>query len=97
LLTVLRDKDWRSMMATLAKHVDRIVLSAPPSVPADRAWALDDAVAYAAEQGWPVEAESDFGHALARARAGAATLLVTGSFHTVGDAMLRLQVSPLAA
>ena len=33
---------------------------------------------------------------LALARDGAATTLVTGSFHTVGDAMARLQVNPLA-
>jgi dihydrofolate synthase/folylpolyglutamate synthase len=95
LLTVLRDKDWRAMMATLAGQVDRFVLSAPPSVPADRAWALGDAVAFAREQGWPAVAEPDFDRALALARDGAGTTLVTGSFHTVGDAMARLQVSPL--
>ena len=95
LLTVLRDKDWREMMALLAPRVDRFVLSAPPSVPADRAWALDEAVAFAREQGWVAEAEADFDRALSSALEGAATTLVTGSFHTVGDAMSRLQVSPL--
>ena len=34
--------------------------------------------------------------ALAKADAEAATVVVTGSFHTVGDAMSRLQVSPTA-
>jgi dihydrofolate synthase/folylpolyglutamate synthase len=34
--------------------------------------------------------------ALDSARERAATVLVTGSFHTVGDAMERLQVDPLA-
>ena len=33
----------------------------------------------------------------ADARTGDGTTLITGSFHTVGDAMARLQVSPLAA
>ena len=95
LLTVLADKDWRSMISLLAARVDRFVLTAPPSVPADRAWALDEAVGFARAHGWPAEAEPDFDRALASAREGAEATLITGSFHTVGDAMARLQVSPL--
>ncbi|HEU6451968.1 MAG TPA: folylpolyglutamate synthase/dihydrofolate synthase family protein [Gemmatimonadaceae bacterium] len=95
LLTVLADKDWRTMIALLAARVDRLILTAPPSVPADRAWALDEAVAYAREHGWPAEAQPDFDRALEISREGAAATLITGSFHTVGDAMARLQVSPL--
>lgn len=95
LLTVLADKDWHTMIALLAARADRFILTAPPSVPSDRAWALDDAVAYARGRGWPAEAEPDFDRALEVACEGAATTLVTGSFHTVGDAMARLQVSPL--
>lgn len=95
LLTVLRDKDWQTMMTTLAGRVDGFVLSAPPSVPADRAWVLDDAVTFAQARGWSAEAIPEFDRALARALDGAATTLVTGSFHTVGDAMARLQVSPV--
>ena len=95
LLTVLADKDWRTMITLLAAHVDRFVLTAPPSVPADRAWALDEAVAFARDHGWPAEAEADFDRALVTVREGMATTLITGSFHTVGDAMARLQVSPL--
>jgi dihydrofolate synthase/folylpolyglutamate synthase len=95
LLTVLADKDWRSMIALLATRADRLILTAPPSVPSDRAWALDEAVAFARENGWPAEAESDFDRALELSREGAAATLITGSFHTVGDAMARLQVSPL--
>jgi len=96
LLTVLRDKDWRSMMTTLGAHVDRFVLTAPPSVPSDRAWVLEDAVEYARQHGWRASADADFDRALDAARSGAATTLITGSFHTVGDAMSRLQVSPFA-
>jgi dihydrofolate synthase/folylpolyglutamate synthase len=95
LLTVLADKDWRTMISLLATRVDRFVLTAPPSVPADRAWALDDAVAFARAHGWAAEAEPDFDRALALSREGAEATLITGSFHTVGDAMVRLQVSPL--
>ncbi len=95
LLTVLADKDWRSMISLLATRVDRFVLTAPPSVPSDRAWALEEAAAFARSHGWRADAEPDFDLALARSREGAATTLVTGSFHTVGDAMARLQVSPL--
>ena len=96
LLTVLRDKDWRSMMATLASHVDRFVLTAPPSVPSDRAWVLSEAVEFARAHNWSADADGDFDRALDIARSGAATTLITGSFHTVGDAMSRLQVSPFA-
>ena len=97
LMTALRDKDWQAMMATLAPLVDRFVLASPPSVPADRAWALGEALEFAVGQGWRATAEEDFDRALAEARAGGGTTLITGSFHTVGDAMARLQVSPLVA
>jgi dihydrofolate synthase/folylpolyglutamate synthase len=97
LMTALRDKDWPSMMTTLAPLVDRFVLASPPSVPTDRTWTLPDALAFALERGWNATAEPDFDRALATARGGGGTTLITGSFHTVGDAMARLQVSPLAA
>jgi dihydrofolate synthase/folylpolyglutamate synthase len=97
LMTALRDKDWRAMMTTLAPLVDRFVLASPPSVPTDRTWALAEALAFARERGWNATAEADFDRALANAREGNGTTLITGSFHTVGDAMARLQVSPLAA
>jgi dihydrofolate synthase/folylpolyglutamate synthase len=97
LMTALRDKDWQAMMTTLAPFVDRFVLASPPSVPADRAWALAGALEFAVGRGWRATAEADFDRALADARTGEGTTLITGSFHTVGDAMARLQVSPLVA
>jgi dihydrofolate synthase/folylpolyglutamate synthase len=97
LMTALRDKDWQAMMTTLAPLVDRFVLASPPSVPADRAWALAEALEFALGKGWNATAEPDFDRALAGARTGTGTTLITGSFHTVGDAMARLQVSPLVA
>ncbi|HSA56137.1 MAG TPA: folylpolyglutamate synthase/dihydrofolate synthase family protein [Gemmatimonadaceae bacterium] len=95
LLTVLVDKDWRGVMRALAPVVDLFVLSCAPTAPASRAWRVEEALAYAAEQGWPAVMEPDFDAALARSTELAATVLVTGSFHTVGDAMARLQVDPL--
>jgi dihydrofolate synthase/folylpolyglutamate synthase len=97
LMTALRDKDWQAMMTTLAPLVDRFVLASPPSVPADRAWTLAEALEFAVGKGWRATAEPDFDRALADARTGTGTTLITGSFHTVGDAMARLQVSPLVA
>jgi dihydrofolate synthase / folylpolyglutamate synthase len=97
LMTALRDKDWQAMMITLAPLVDRFVLASPPSVPVDRAWALAEALDFALAHGWRATAEPDFDRALANARTGHGTALITGSFHTVGDAMARLQVSPLVA
>jgi dihydrofolate synthase/folylpolyglutamate synthase len=94
-LCVLRDKDWRAMLTTLARVGSHFILTMAPTAPASRAWDLAEAFAFARDKGISVEAESDFAAALARAREGLGTVLVTGSFHTVGDAMALLQVSPL--
>jgi dihydrofolate synthase/folylpolyglutamate synthase len=95
LLCVLGDKDWRAMIDALAPVVDRFVLTDAPTAPPSRAWSLADAESYARERGYAAVAEHDFDRAVARADAEGATVLATGSFHTVGDAMTRLQVSPL--
>ena len=96
LLTVLADKDWRGIMRALAPVVDRFVLTQAPTAPAGRAWSAGDALSFAREQGWAATLEADFDRALALADASGGTTLVTGSFHTVGDAMARLQLNPLA-
>jgi dihydrofolate synthase/folylpolyglutamate synthase len=95
LLCVLGDKDWRRMLDALAPVVSRFVLTNAPTAPASRAWSLDEALRYARAKDYDASAEPDFDRALAVAETGAGTVLVTGSFHTVGDAMTRLQVSPL--
>jgi dihydrofolate synthase/folylpolyglutamate synthase len=97
LLTVLTDKDWRGVMGALAPAVDVFVLTSAPTAPASRAWNAPDALDYAKSRGWEAVLEQDFDRAIALASSLAATVLVTGSFHTVGDAMARLQVDPLAA
>jgi dihydrofolate synthase / folylpolyglutamate synthase len=95
LLTVLEDKDWRGIMRALAPVVERFVLTRAPSAPASRAWQPETALVFAREQGWQAALEPDFARALALAPTLGGTVLVTGSFHTVGDAMLRLQLNPL--
>jgi dihydrofolate synthase / folylpolyglutamate synthase len=94
-LCVLADKDWRAMLDALAPLVARFILTNAPTAPASRAWPLAEVAAYAASRGYPAVEEPDFDRALALGRSEGATTLVTGSFHTVGDAMARLQVSPL--
>jgi len=93
-LSVLADKDWRAIMQTLAPHVDRFILTNAPTSPPSRSWAIPDPLAWARENGWAAEVIRDFDRALVRGAEGGATVLITGSFHTVGDAMLRLEVSP---
>ncbi|HWP37239.1 MAG TPA: Mur ligase family protein, partial [Gemmatimonadales bacterium] len=93
---ILRDKDWRAMLQRLLGVVDAAWLTDPPSAPAARKWDLEEV---GRAVGTPpirlvrhqaVTIEPDFDRALAAARRGAATVLVTGSFHTVGDALGRL-------
>ena len=93
---VLRDKDWAGILRAVARVAAHIVVTMAPTAPASRAWNLDEVTAWAEAEGLPVQRVDDFASALDHARERAATVLVTGSFHTVGDAMERLQVDPLA-
>ncbi|HEX9295656.1 MAG TPA: folylpolyglutamate synthase/dihydrofolate synthase family protein, partial [Polyangiaceae bacterium] len=83
LVGIRNDKDWRPMLETLRLVVDRLVLTVPPSIPVMQRWSLED-------MGPEVSFEPDFERALHDIQEDAATVLVTGSFHTVGDAMARL-------
>jgi dihydrofolate synthase/folylpolyglutamate synthase len=94
LLCALGDKDWRAMLDALAPVVSRFVLTDAPTAPASRAWSLEEVAGHARKLGLHADAEPDFDRALRMAERDAGTVLVTGSFHTVGDAMARLQVSP---
>jgi len=94
--TALIDKEWRSMLSTLAPVVDSIVATVAPSAPSNRVWNLDDVASFAADARIDLRVVPDLEAALAAARAAGQTVLVTGSFHTVGDAMSCLQLSPLA-
>ena len=85
ILGVLNDKDWRGMIVLLSQCVDDLVLVTPPSAPLQRAWDPLAALAFACEKGIAAHVESDFAAAIQKSRAGA--VLITGSFHTVGDAL----------
>jgi dihydrofolate synthase/folylpolyglutamate synthase len=94
-LCVLADKDWRGVMSALARVIDLFVLTDAPTAPTSRAWDRDAAATFAHERGWTAISEGNFDRALARATDSASTVLITGSFHTVGDAMARLNVDPI--
>jgi len=96
LVAVLADKDWRGIISELSPSVDRFVFTSAPSAPAERRWDPKDAGSFAAQQGLVAEVEPDLDKALALARKGRGTVLITGSFHTVGDAMSRLHLSPFS-
>ena len=95
LVGVLADKDWRGVLDALGPAVDGLVLTTPPTAPPGRVWDAGAAGAYARERGYAAEVEPDFDRALAAVGGRPGTGVVTGSFHTVGDAMARLQVDPL--
>jgi dihydrofolate synthase/folylpolyglutamate synthase len=97
LVAVLADKDWKGIIRALAPSVDRFVFTNAPSAPPERRWDPSQAQAFAKSQGLESELEPDLDRALEIAQMSAGTVLVTGSFHTVGDVMSRLQVSPFAA
>jgi dihydrofolate synthase / folylpolyglutamate synthase len=94
---ILADKEWQAMLPPLLSRADAAILTLPPSAPPSRRW--DPAAAAAALQPdarMPIRDIADFDGALERAvtLAPYGTILITGSIHTVGDAMLRLGVVP---
>jgi dihydrofolate synthase/folylpolyglutamate synthase len=95
LLCVLGDKDWRGMMDALSAVVDRFILTDAPTAPQSRAWSLSEAAAFAESRGYDARVEAEFGRAVDQAVSSEGTVLITGSFHTVGDAMARLAVTPV--
>lgn len=97
LLAVLRDKEWETVIRTLAPVVDEILLTTPPTAPAARAWNPGDAALVARRAGASVVVEHDFERALGRVERADGTRVVAGSFHTVGDAMQRLGIDPLTS
>jgi dihydrofolate synthase / folylpolyglutamate synthase len=94
-LCVLADKDWRGVMRALSSVVDLFIVTDAPTAPSSRMWDRDLAADYARDCGWRVISLADFDRALEHATTVANTVLLTGSFHTVGDAMARLNVDPV--
>ena len=93
LFCALRDKEWKDMLTTLSPVVDEFVLTDAPTAPSSRRWNLEEAGAFVRHIGASVQVGWTFDEAL-RLMEDAGTAVVTGSFHTVGDAMSRLKVSP---
>ena len=91
---ILSDKEWPPMLAPLLGFVDTLILTEPPTAPEHRRW--DPAMVAASLASERVVALPDFRAALAEARAsaGSGTVIVTGSFHTVGDALAALDLAP---
>jgi len=94
LVSILGDKEWAPMLVELDRGIDRGVLTIAPTA-AGRGWTTDwlqawlnDPARPAADAEWHLR--PDFRSALAEVQVGAGTVLVTGSFHTVGDVMLAL-------
>jgi len=94
---ILDDKDWRQMLPPIEGFADHLVLTTPPSAPKHRRW--DPEAVRAEIGGGAAVVVEDFDRALAYARASApgGTILVTGSFHTVGDALIALGRAPFGA
>ena len=88
LVAVLGDKDWAALLGPVAALADALILTQPPSAPVERRW-NPAAVAQEARLGSAVTVQEDFAAALESARVAArgGTVLVTGSNHTVGDAL----------
>ena len=93
LVSILGDKEWPAMLVWLDSVVDRGVLTVAPSA-AERGWNLAWLEEWLARPDRPPARARwslipDFDAALAEVERGAGTVLVTGSFHTVGDVMGR--------
>lgn len=93
---ILADKDWPRMMAAIAAVADAVVLTSPHTAPSGRRWRPGEARAVAERYSARVEVVEEIDGALKRAAslAGEGTILVTGSCHTVGDALRALDAEP---
>lgn len=90
-VAILGDKPWPEMLPPLLALADVSIFTVAPSSPHERRW---DARAVAATiSSYAVEVIEDFVTALERASAVASTVVVTGSNHTVGDAMRHLGIA----
>lgn len=92
---ILKDKGWTEMLPPLLARADAAVLTVAPSSPDSRRWDPSEAAARLGESAAiPVRVIPDFAAALRRAETLAphGTILVTGSVHTVGDALHELGI-----
>ncbi len=83
----LNDKPVAALLKSVAAVADRIWVTVPPSAPSERAVQPHQLAGAVSED---ILVEPRFDRALRDAEVGAGTVVVTGSFYTVGDAMARL-------
>ncbi len=100
LVSILGDKEWPEMLVLLDQVVDRGVVTRAPTA-AGRGWNLEwlgrwlrDPARPPAHASWTLVPEFD--DALETVQRDAGTVLVTGSFHTVGDVMRTLGIEVCA-
>jgi dihydrofolate synthase/folylpolyglutamate synthase len=94
LVSILGDKAWPEMLVLLDEVIDRGVLTVAPSADTRR-WDTEWLRTWLKEPDRPPARASwqlvpDFKDALSTVQQGGGTILVTGSFHTVGDVMAEL-------
>jgi dihydrofolate synthase/folylpolyglutamate synthase len=94
LVSILGDKEWPEMLVQLDRIADRGVLTVAPTA-ASRGWNAVWLRRWLRDRGRPPARATwtlipDFREALETVQEGAGTVLVTGSFHTVGDVMTAL-------
>ncbi|HEX6911762.1 MAG TPA: folylpolyglutamate synthase/dihydrofolate synthase family protein [Longimicrobium sp.] len=91
---ILADKAWDAMLPPLLARADAAVFTVAESAPEGRRWD-PAAAARSLDAAIPVRVVPHLPDALMRAETLApyGTLLVTGSVHTVGDALAALQIS----
>ena len=94
LVSILGDKEWPEMLVQLDQAIDRGILTIAPTAAA-RGWDIEWLGRWLRDPSRPpAHAEwtliPDFDEAIAKVQEGAGTILVTGSFHTVGDVMQSL-------
>jgi dihydrofolate synthase / folylpolyglutamate synthase len=94
LVSILGDKEWPEMLVQLDQAIDRGILTIAPTAAA-RGWDIEwlgrwlsDPARPPAHATWTLV--PDFDQAITEVQEGAGTVLVTGSFHTVGDVMTAL-------
>lgn len=100
LVSILGDKEWAEMLVLLDQVVDRGILTRAPTA-AGRGWNLEWLGRWLRDPGRPPARASwalvpDFEEALEAVQREAGTVLVTGSFHTVGDVMRTLGIEVCA-
>jgi dihydrofolate synthase/folylpolyglutamate synthase len=98
LVSILGDKAWPDMLVRLDQVIDKGICTIAPTA-AGRRWDIEWLRRWLKDPNRPPPRAEwhlvpEFAFALKQVEAGAGTVLVTGSFHTVGDVMAALGMEP---